>query len=97
MNCSKALPLPASLHYPGMNPHHEASCTLANELKGQLLTGMTVLDATGASAAEVVEMHKQFLVYLIMHEMGHTLGLNHNMKASQMLTPAEDQQYRDHA
>jgi hypothetical protein len=34
-------------------------------------------------------MHKQFLTYLIMHEMGHTLGLNHNMKASQMLSPAE--------
>ena len=26
---------------------------------------------------------------LIIHEMGHTLGLNHNMKASQMLTPEE--------
>jgi hypothetical protein len=24
-----------------------------------------------------------------MHEMGHTMGLNHNMKASQMLSPAE--------
>jgi hypothetical protein len=34
-------------------------------------------------------MHKQFLYYLILHEMGHTLGLNHNMKASQMLSPSE--------
>jgi predicted Zn-dependent protease len=24
-----------------------------------------------------------------MHEMGHTMGLNHNMKASQMLSPGE--------
>lgn len=78
-----------NLHYPGMDPQHEANCSLANELKGQLLTGMTVLDASGASAMEVKEMHKQFLIYLIMHEMGHTLGLNHNMKASQMLSPAE--------
>ncbi|MCS3801286.1 zinc-dependent metalloprotease [Niastella sp. OAS944] len=78
-----------NLQYPGMDPQHEANCSLANELKGQLLTGMTVLDASGASATEVKEMHKQFLVYLIMHEMGHTLGLNHNMKASQMLSPAE--------
>lgn len=78
-----------NLQYPGMDPQHEANCSLANELKGQLLTGMTVLDASGASAMEVKEMHKQFLVYLIMHEMGHTLGLNHNMKASQMLSPAE--------
>lgn len=78
-----------NLQYPGMDPQHEANCSLANELKGQLLTGMTVLDASGASATEVKEMHKQFLTYLIMHEMGHTLGLNHNMKASQMLSPAE--------
>ena len=27
---------------------------------------------------------KEFLHYLILHEIGHTLGLNHNMKASQM-------------
>ncbi|WP_205509121.1 zinc-dependent metalloprotease [Longitalea arenae] len=77
------------LHLPGMDPNHAAHCTLAGELKSQLLTGMTVLDASGASANEVKEMHKQFLTYLILHEMGHTLGLNHNMKASQMLSPAE--------
>jgi hypothetical protein len=78
-----------NLQFPGMDPMHEANCTLAGELKAQLLTGMTVLDATGASANEIKEMHKQFLTYLIMHEMGHTLGLNHNMKSSQMLSPAE--------
>jgi hypothetical protein len=81
--------LTGNLQYPGMDPQHEVNCTLAGELKSQLLTGMTVLDATGASANEIKEMHKQFLTYLIMHEMGHTLGLNHNMKASQMLSPAE--------
>lgn len=78
-----------NLQFPGMNPQHEANCTLAGELKAQLLAGMTMLDATGASANDIKEMHKQFLTYLIMHEMGHTLGLNHNMKASQMLSPAE--------
>lgn len=79
----------AKLQIPGMDQQNQHACTLANELKSQLLTGMTVLDATGASANEVREMHKQFLTYLIMHEMGHTLGLNHNMKSSQMLSPAE--------
>ncbi len=69
--------------------HNHANCNLASELKAQLITGMTTLDATNASEAEMKEMHKQFLTYLIMHEMGHTLGLNHNMKASQMLSPAE--------
>jgi hypothetical protein len=79
----------SKMHIEGMDVNHYNNCTLAGELKGQLLTGMTVLDATDAAPAEVKEMHKQFLIYLIMHEMGHTLGLNHNMKASQMLTPAE--------
>ena len=79
----------SSLHFPGMDQQHYAHCTLASELKAQLMTGMTVLDATDASPEAVSEMHKQFLTYLIMHEMGHTLGLNHNMKSSQMLSPEE--------
>lgn len=64
-------------------------CNLANELKAQYTAGLTTLELNGASESEIKEMHKQFLNYLIMHEMGHTLGLNHNMKSSQMLSPAE--------
>jgi Met-zincin/Domain of unknown function (DUF5117) len=64
-------------------------CSIGEELKAQYSTGLTVLEAHDAPEAELREMHKQFLIYLIMHEMGHTLGLNHNMKASQMLSPAE--------
>ncbi len=64
-------------------------CNMANELKMQYTTGLTALEAAGAGEKEIKEMHKQFLYYLIMHEMGHTMGLNHNMKASTMLSPAE--------
>ena len=78
-----------NLQFPGIDMQQEANCTLAGELKAQYVAGLTMLDATGASANELKEVHKQFLTYLIMHEMGHTLGLNHNMKASQMLSPAE--------
>src|SRR5690606_11714886 len=66
-------------------------CNLANELSMQFQTGMAVVETLDVGAGEanqtaaVKEMHKQFLYYLIMHEMGHTLGLNHNMRASQML------------
>jgi hypothetical protein len=77
------------LHFPGMKANHYATCTMAQELKGQLITGMTVADVLDDNPGEIKEMHKQFLTYLIMHEMGHTLGLNHNMKSSQMLSPAE--------
>jgi hypothetical protein len=77
------------MKWPGINMNHYANCTLAGELKAQYSAGLTTLEMTGASDADVKEMHKQFLTYLIMHEMGHTLGLNHNMKSSQMLSPAE--------
>ena len=70
-----------------MNSHN--NCTLAEELKAQFITGITTLEANDANETELKEMHKQFLTYLIMHEMGHTMGLMHNMKASQMLSPAE--------
>ena len=68
---------------------HWATCTMAKELKAQYTAGLTAAEIAGADEKEISELHKQFLYYLIMHEMGHTLGLNHNMKASQMLSPAE--------
>ncbi|MDP4264700.1 MAG: zinc-dependent metalloprotease [Bacteroidota bacterium] len=67
----------------------ENMCSLSAELKEQFTAALTVLEADDAPEKELKEMHKQFLYYLIMHEMGHTLGLNHNMKASQMLMPSE--------
>ncbi len=73
--------------FPGMKKW--MACTLAQELKAQFTAGLTTLEAGDASPAEIKELHKQFLYYLMLHEMGHTMGLNHNMKASQMLTPAE--------
>ena len=72
-----------------------ARCNLSNELSMQYQTGLVAVETLDAGASEdsraetVKEMHKQFLYYLIMHEMGHTLGLNHNMRASQMLSPEQ--------
>src|SRR4030095_1471346 len=71
------------------NFDYNNNCSLAREMKAQFVSGITALEANGAAPEEIKEMHKQFLTYLIMHEMGHTLGLNHNMKSSQMLSPAE--------
>lgn len=84
-----ANPQQPSLQFPGLTMNHYDNCQIASELKAQYTAGLTTLELTGAAASEIKEMHKQFLTYLIMHEMGHTLGLNHNMKASQMLSPAE--------
>lgn len=71
---------------------HAINCSLAQELAMQFQAGIatiSTLDDEEKQAAEVKELHKEFLYYLILHEMGHTLGLNHNMKASQMLSPTE--------
>ncbi len=82
-------PAMPSLNFPGMKINQETNCAIGTELKAQFITGLTTLEALNAAEVEIKEMHKQFLLYLIMHEMGHTLGLNHNMKSSQMLSPAE--------
>ena len=81
-------PTSEALNFPGMK-FNEASCTMAHELKAQYSAGLTTLEATDAPVTDIKKMHKQFLYYLMLHEMGHTLGLNHNMKASQMLKPSE--------
>lgn len=46
--------------------------------------GATALDIMGAPEMEKSKMVEEFIHYLIIHEIGHTLGLNHNMKSSQM-------------
>ncbi|MFT4015815.1 MAG: zinc-dependent metalloprotease [Agriterribacter sp.] len=90
-----ALPWEANTTDDVKSPHlsfgksHLAYCNIAQELQSQYTAGLTMLETLDNKPEEVKQMHKEFLIYLIMHEMGHTLGLNHNMKASQMLSPAQ--------
>lgn len=58
-------------------------CTLGMQLHNTALFGLQALKAAGASEVEVDEYIRTSLHYLLLHEVGHTLGLNHNMKASQ--------------
>ncbi len=64
-------------------------CSLGLRLQAETLFGMQTLQAQGASEGEMATLVEQSLYYLVLHEVGHTLGLNHNMKASQMLTPEQ--------
>jgi hypothetical protein len=64
-------------------------CTLGWGLQRATLFGARVLDARGESPVDREELVKSMLHMLVLHEIGHTLGLMHNMKSSLMLTPAE--------
>lgn len=48
--------------------------------------GVTANLAFDTSDLDKSKMINEFLYYLILHEIGHTLGLNHNMKSSQYLS-----------
>jgi hypothetical protein len=66
-------------------------CSFGPMMQENNLFGQAVLLADGAGDKEVDGLKKEAMMYLIMHEVGHTLGLNHNMKASQLFSP--DQLY----
>lgn len=64
-------------------------CSMGHIMHENLLFGNAVLHATGASDLDMEKIKKEGMKSLIMHEVGHTLGLNHNMKASQRFSPEQ--------
>ncbi len=64
-------------------------CAQSRQLQMETLLGQAALRAAGASEAEIATLVEQSIYYLVLHEIGHTFGLNHNMRASQMLTPEQ--------
>ena len=64
-------------------------CSMGHLMHENLLFGKALLEIDGASDYELDRIEKEGLKSLIMHEVGHTLGLNHNMKASQLFSPAQ--------
>lgn len=71
------------------NKNNHLFCSKGHLMHENTLFGQTVLAASGASDLEMKGLKEQGMKALIMHEIGHTLGLNHNMKASQLFTPEE--------
>ena len=64
-------------------------CSMGHVMHNNMQLGTAVLQATGASDLDMDALKKEGMKSLIMHEVGHTLGLNHNMKASQLFSPEQ--------
>jgi Met-zincin/Domain of unknown function (DUF5117) len=77
------------LHQSPINNKNYSSCTIASGMMKEFAAGFVFAEFSGMPAIELTNLKEQFYTELVLHEMGHTMGLNHNMKASQMLSPAE--------
>lgn len=64
-------------------------CSFGQEMQHNILLGSARLLAVDANENEMKGMRLEAMKELVMHEVGHTLGLNHNMKASQLFSPEE--------
>ena len=64
-------------------------CTLGDHLHLSNMFGVYALSTNDASPEMKDEFLKQSLYYLVLHEMGHTIGLTHNMKATQLYSPTD--------
>ena len=72
------------------NRNPRAACDVASGMAQQAALGLTVLESRGALAPEVeARLMHQYIVELVAHEVGHTLGLRHNFRASTILKANE--------
>jgi hypothetical protein len=70
---------------PGYN-----ACEYASGMCEQAAFSVAVLQARGALNKETEErLIREYMVEVTAHEVGHTLGLRHNFRASNMLKPEE--------
>ncbi|MDZ7682125.1 MAG: zinc-dependent metalloprotease [Fodinibius sp.] len=67
-----------------MQANNAQMCAAGYQMYQNLLMGRAALDYRDASEEELGEYVHAALVELTLHEVGHTLGLSHNMKASNL-------------
>lgn len=71
--------------------HHtgRCSCNLLHGVSHQLAMGAAMANARGGNEADMEKLIMQALKEVTMHEVGHTLGLRHNFKASTLYSMDE--------
>ncbi len=70
-------------------PQNHHFCSAGLEAYMGNLFGATAIQAFSDNKLEENKMVNEYLYYLILHEMGHTFGLSHNMKSSQLHNPKD--------
>ena len=65
------------------------TCTAGEHMHRNMIFGLQAMSAMNIEKAAQEEFVKQTLYRLVLHEVGHTLGLSHNMRGSTMLSPEE--------
>lgn len=69
-----------------MNPEY---CSFGHHLQQNNMFGMSALRVMGYPDEDLEGFQHEAMTMLILHELGHTFGLNHNMQASTLHTPEE--------
>ena len=59
-------------------------CDAIGSARNGLMFGQTMLRLQKSDRVEMDRLLKESLYYLCLHEVGHTLGLNHNFRGSQL-------------
>ena len=72
-------------NYDHTHDHDNFVCSAGSILNDNINFGRTFIALNGDNY-DLEELERQSMMYLIMHEVGHTLGLNHNMKSSNIHT-----------
>lgn len=67
----------------------ELFCSMGHIMHENMLFGKTLAQVAGASDSDLKQIIEEGMKSLVMHEVGHTLGLNHNMKASVIYSPSQ--------
>ncbi|MBH9553215.1 zinc-dependent metalloprotease [Inhella sp. 4Y17] len=83
---------PAALPRLGSKHQHAAYCNYTEQAASEMNFAMDLLEARGDIAPDSPEAEafvNAVIKDVIMHEVGHTLGLKHNFKASTVVTQAQ--------